>query len=192
MKLTDTHTHKHSDGNENKTLRGKTQIKSGLKASMLGTRREAAYKSKQRTLLTWQGVKDSCLLITMKTWNNKNRPFFFFKNNGRSMCAEQRCLVCTGWEWRTQKRRNKKRGDGSTVYLSTTMGRSTNTAKPGQGRWLRLGWAAIKTAKGGKGYYRNQPGKTDWIRLQWCAVEFQWEKRESYSLQVRLNRQKHF
>ncbi len=43
------------------------------------------------------------------------------------------------------------RRDRSTVYLSTTMGPSTNTAKPGQGRWLRLGWAAIKTAKGGKG-----------------------------------------
>lgn len=43
------------------------------------------------------------------------------------------------------------RWDRSTVYLSTTMGPSTNTAKPGQGRWLRLGWAAIKTAKGGKG-----------------------------------------
>lgn len=37
------------------------------------------------------------------------------------------------------------------MYLSTTIGPSTNTAKPGQGRWLRLGWAAIKTAKGGKG-----------------------------------------
>lgn len=43
------------------------------------------------------------------------------------------------------------RRDRSTVYLSTTMGPSTNTAKPGQGRWLRLGWAAIKTAKEGKG-----------------------------------------
>lgn len=40
------------------------------------------------------------------------------------------------------------------VYLSTTTGRSTNTAKPGIDRWKWLGQAAIWMARGGKGYYK--------------------------------------
>lgn len=48
------------------------------------------------------------------------------------------------------------------VYLSTTTGRNTSTAEPGQGPWIWLGQAAIWMAKRergwrGEGIRRNQP-----------------------------------
>lgn len=53
------------------------------------------------------------------------------------------------------------------VYLSTTTGRNTSTAEPGQGPWIWLGQAAIWMARGRKGGIRrnqpaNQPNKTTW------------------------------
>lgn len=81
----------------------------------------------------------------------------FWGEAGAEMTDES--LPCTGriytW-WYIQRwiyRRHTNRLNRS-VYLSTTTGRSTNTAKPGIDRWKWLGQAAIWMARGGKGYYK--------------------------------------
>lgn len=85
----------------------------------------------------------------------KHKRFFpFFFANDWTVFASlsgENCLVVMHSPEEDGCLSRGMRRDRSSVYLSTTMGPSTNTAKPGQGRWLRLGWAAIKTAKGGKG-----------------------------------------
>lgn len=80
---------------------------------------------------------------------------------GRSGCrddewefAMHRSYICddiyrSGYTGDTQTQTQQER-----VYLSTTTGWSTNTAKPGIDRWKWLGQAAIWMARGGKGYYK--------------------------------------